>query len=314
MRIYFLSVSPAALKLDGAYLGIIDGFERFADVDETELKRGVFCEAVPQGAACQVTFILCGDLFKNPPDFADVYLTDGDAVIYIRKYPPVGGKLEIIAQHFFKTITATLFSENGGLYLNCVNGSSSNLYELSPKFIKAEFSERTLCGFDVLFLEGDGCIAVISDSGKRVFYNPAESFTCGDYLTVTVNFNTCAMCKAECRFLYDGEKMTLDSSVTREYAEPSPKVFHFAFFESVLTKGDFKKYLSDELSEKADDLPSFLGEFIDVTVPYSRFFEKHGDITAAGLVYPVGRNLFEVKYFAVDISDGKISNIYEVET
>lgn len=313
MRIYFLSASPAALKLNGAYMGIIDGFERFADFGDGELNRGVFAEAVPQGAACAVGFIINGDFFKNPPDFTDVYLTDGDAVVYIKKYPPAGGKLEIIAQRFFKTVTATLFSENGGLYLNCVNGTDANLYELSPKFLKARFSEQTLCGFDVLVLAGAGCIAVISESGKRVFYNPAESWSCGDKLTVTVNFNTCAMCKAECSFLFDGEKMTLDSSVTREFAEPSTKVFHFAFFESVLTKGDFKKYLSAELSEKADALPSFLGEFVDVTIPYSRFFEKHGDLTAAGLVYPAGRNLFEVRYFAVDITDGKITNIYEVE-
>ncbi len=313
MRIYFLSASPAALKLNGAYMGIIDCFERFADFGDDELKRGVFAEAIPQGASCAVGFIIKNDLFKDPPDFIDLYLTDGDAVVFIKKYPPAGGKLEVLAQHCFKSVTATLFTEGGGIYLNCVNGASSSLYELSASFKKAEFTEHKLCGFDVLVLAGEGCIAVISDGGKRVFYNPAESWSCGDTLTVTVNFNTCAMCKAECRFIFDGEKMTLKESVTRECAEPSPKVFHFAFFESVLTKGDFKKYLCPELCEKADALPSFLGEFIDVTIPYSRFFEKHGDILAAGLVYPAKRNLFEVKYFAVELTDGKISNIFEVE-
>lgn len=313
MRIYFLSVSTAALKLNGAYMGVIDGFERFADFGDDELKRGVFAEVVPQGAFCAVNFIINNDLFKDPPDFIDLYLLDGDAVVYIKRYSPAGGKLEVIAQHSFKGVTATLFTEGGGFYLNCTNGVNSNLYELSSSFKKTQFIENRISGFDVLILQGEGCIAVISDSGKRVFYNPAESWSCGDNLTVTVNFNTCAMCKAECRFNYDGEKMTLAGSVTREYTEPPASVFHFAFFESVLTKGDFKKYLSAELTEKADDLPSFLGEFIDVTVPYSRFFERHGDLLSAGLVYPMGKNLFEVKYFAVEVADGKIANIYEVE-
>ena len=313
MRIYFLSVSPAALKLDGAYMGIIDSFERFADFGDDELSRGVFAEVVPQGALCAANFIINNNFFKEPPDFLDLYSVDGDAVIYIKRYAPAGGKLEVLAQHNFKGVTATLFSEGGGIYLNCTNGVNSSLYELSSNFNRAQFIGQKISGFDVLVLQGEGCIAVISDGGKRVFYNPAESWSCGDNLTVTVNFNTCAMCKAECRFVFDGDKMTLAGSVTREYAEPPLSVSHFAFFESVLTKGDYKKYLSEELAQKADALPSFLGEFIDVTVPYSRFFEKHGDLLAAGLVYPVGKNLFEVKYFAVEVTDGKITNIYEVE-
>ena len=63
----------------------------------------------------------------------------------------------------------------------------------------------------------------------------------------------------------------------------------------------------------ADELPDFLGGFVDVTLPYSRFYQRHGDLRAAGLVYPVADNLFKVKYYAVDLTDGKISNVYEVE-
>ncbi len=34
---------------------------------------------------------------------------------------------------------------------------------------------------------------------------------------------------------------------------------------------------------------------------------------AAGLVYPKSENLFEVKYYAVELDDGKISNVFPVE-
>ena len=49
---------------------------------------------------------------------------------------------------------------------------------------------------------------------------------------------------------------------------------------------------------------------MSVTVPTEKFYAEHGDVRAAGLVYPKAENLFEVKYFAVDLENGKITNIY----
>ena len=309
MRIYFLSERTAALKLDGAYIGLIDGFERFVDADDG---AKILAEIVPQGDARPISFFIDGDFFKDPPEFADVYLIGGDAVIYISRYEPREKKLEVVAQTRFCGGLYTLFLNGGGIYLNCEH-QTCNLYELSRGFERASLKEAAIGGRPVLLVEGEGCLAVISESGGRVFYNPAESWQCGDVLTVTVNFNTCACCKAVCSFAYDGREMTLQKSVTRESVTPDPAVLHFAFFECVLTRGNFANYLCDELKENAGALPSFLGEFVDVTVPYRKFFDKHGDVRAAGLVYPVKKNLFTVKYFAVDIADGKITNIYEVE-
>ena len=309
MRLYFLSERTAALKLDGAYLGIIDCFERFVDIGEGQR---IFVEAVPDGDAAPVSFFIDDNFFHSPPDFADVYLTDGDAVISLNRYEPRTRKLRVIAQTFFAGRTVTLFENGGAVYLNC-EGAECSLYELSRGFENAKLIEENIAGYPVLVVDGDKSLAVISDSGKRVFYNPAESWQCGNDLTVTVAFATCAGCRAECTFNYDGEKMTLTGSVTRESVTPPENVLHFAFFESVLTRGDFRKYLDGELLPGAGALPSFLGEFVDVTIPYSRFYDKHGDIRAAGLVYPIKHNLFEVKYFAVDLKEGKIANIYEVE-
>ena len=81
----------------------------------------------------------------------------------------------------------------------------------------------------------------------------------------------------------------------------------------MLTRGDFAKYLDDGLKQKAGDLKSYLGEFVSVTVPPEKFYLTHGDVAAAGLVYPKSKNLFEVKYFAVQLNGGKISNIFPVE-
>ena len=81
----------------------------------------------------------------------------------------------------------------------------------------------------------------------------------------------------------------------------------------MLTCGDYAEYLDGELRKKADALKQYLGEYIGVTVPTEKFYAEHGDIRAAGLVYPKAQNLFEVRYYAVEITDGKISNVFPVE-
>lgn len=310
MRLYFLSERPAALKLNGAYLGVIDGFERFAEVDGG---AKILAEVVPDGDAMPLSFFIDDNLFSDPPDFLDVYLCGGDAVIYVSRFERRRRELKVVAQAKFSGGQYTLFLTDGRVYLNCEKGENCSLYELPQSCANASLTESRIGGFPVLLAEGDGYLTVISEDGKRVFFNAAESWQCGDKLTITVNFNTCAGCTATSTFDYDGFSMTLEGSRTEERVPPAENIMHFAFFESVLTRGDYTKYLSDDLKESAAALPEFLGEFVDVTVPHGRFNDLHPEIShAAGLVYPVRKNLFTVKYFAADIRDGKITNVYEV--
>ncbi|MDE7084454.1 MAG: hypothetical protein K2O81_04355, partial [Clostridia bacterium] len=310
MRLYFLSERTAALKLNGAYLGIIDGFERFVDVDGG---AKILAEIVPDGDAMPLSFFIDDKLFSSPPDFLDVYLSGGDAVVYVSRFDKRQHELKVVAQTEFRGGQYTLFLTDGRVYLNCEKSAECSLYELPASCANAALTESKIGGFPVLLAEGDGYLTVISEDGKRVFYNAAESWECGDKLTIKVNFNTCAECAATCTFCYDGTAMTLEGSRTEERVPPSEKILHFAFFESILTRGDYIKYLGDELKESAAALPEFLGEFVDVTVPYSRFYDAHPEaVHAAGLVYPVKKNLFNIKYFAVDIADGKITNVYEI--
>lgn len=304
-----MSERTAALKLNGAYLGVIDSFERFVDVDGG---GKILAEVVPDGDALPLSFFIEDALFAAPPDFLDVYLCGGDAVIYVSRFERRTRELKVVAQTGFRGGQYTLFLTDGRVYLNCERGTNCSLHELPRCCENATLSESNIGGYPVLLVGGAGYLAIISEDGRRVFFNPAESWQCGDKLTVTVNFNTCAGCRAVCTFGYDGREMKLEGSRTEERVPPADDVLHFAFFESVLTRGNFAKYLCDDLKENAAALPGFLGGFVDVSVPYKKFFDVHGDIRAAGLVYPQSKNLFTVKYFAVDIENGKITNIYEV--
>lgn len=308
MRIYFLSYKPAILKLNGLYVGGIDLFERHVDVD---LSDSIHAEIVPGENLQSVNFFINEKLTCNPPPFLDVYLMDGEALIYVREYGNKGLNLSVINQTRFCGNLITLFSQ-GGVYLSA-EGANYSLLPLPARFANAVFEEKMLAGLPVLAVRGGNMLMIISDKGKRVFMNEVESATFSDVLEVTVGFETCTAAKAECVYDYDGEKLTLTASKTVETRPPEKSVVHFAFFECVLTCGDFSKYLDEELRERSSALKDYLGGFVSVTVPTEKFYAEHGDIKAAGLVYPKAENLFEVKYFAVDLNGDKISNVYPVE-
>lgn len=308
MRIYFLSYTPAVLKLNGLYVGTIDCFERHVEINPCDK---ILAEIVPGDNLQSVNFFIDEKLLEKPPEFMDVYLTDGDALIYIREYACKDVKLNVIYQTRFYGNLITVFSQ-GGVYLSS-EGTEYSLSPLPACFSSVSAEIKTIDGRDVLAIFGGNSLLIISDSGKTIFLNPAEQADFGDGLTVTTVFETCTAAKAICKFSYDGEKLELISSKTVETQPPEENILHFAFFESVLTRGDFAKYLDDGLKQKAGDLKSYLGEFVSVTVPPEKFYLTHGDVAAAGLVYPKSKNLFEVKYFAVQLNGGKISNIFPVE-
>lgn len=307
MRVYFLSCIPAILKLNGMYIGIIDGFERHVELDPQD---GVFAEIIPGENLDAFNFFLDEKLFSSPPPFLDVYISEGDALVYIREYSAKCGKLEILHQTRFQGNLITLFAQ-GGPYLS-IDGAEYSLTPLPRSFCRFTSKTETLAGREVFTLSNGRHLIIVSESGKIVFKSAADSFECSDTLKIRARFETCTAAQAECEFAYDGEKLQLISATTRELRPPEPEIAHFAFFESVLTAADCEKYLSDELKAKAHDAKSYLGDFISVIVPPEKFYLIHGDVRAAGLVYPKSENLFEIKYFAVDIDDGKITNVYPV--
>ena len=308
MRVYFLSCIPAILKLNGMYIGGIDGFERRIELDP---KDRVFAEIIPDENLQGVNFFLDEKFFSCPPDFCDLYSLEDDFLIYVREYGVKGGKIEVLYQTRFGGNLITLFAQ-GGLYLS-IEGANYSLEPLPPSFKNFTAQTHTLAGREVLAISGERHLLIISERGEIIFKSAANSFDFSDTLKVTADFETCTCAKAECEYSYDGEKLTRISAKTVETRPPEKEILHFAFFESVLTCADCAKYLDDELKERAADLKSYLGEFVSVTVPPEKFFIVHGNINAAGLVYPKGKNLFEIKYFAVDFNGDKISNIYTLE-
>lgn len=114
MRVYFLSYKPAILKLNGLYVGGIDTFERHIEID---LSDSVLAEIVPGENLQPVNFFINEKLLFEPPAFMDVYLMDGETLIFIKEYGNKSVNLSVIAQTRFCGNLVTLFSQ-GGLYLS----------------------------------------------------------------------------------------------------------------------------------------------------------------------------------------------------
>lgn len=308
MRVYFLSYIPAVLKLNGIYTGTIDTFERHIELEKSDK---ILAEIVPGDNLQPVNFFLDESFFRTPPPFCDVYLMQGDALVYIREYALKDMALKVIYQTRFCGNLITFFSQ-GKIYLSA-EGKEYSLSPLPRCFSKIRAEEKTVGNRKVLAVFGGNMLLIISESGKTVFLNPADSAEFSDTLKITVSFETCTAAKAECAFSYDGESFTLVSSKTVETRPPEPEIMHFAFFESVLTKGNCAKYLDASIALRAGEICGFLGNFVSVAVPPESFYNRYGNIPAAGLVYPKSENLYEVKFYRVELTDGKISNILPVE-
>lgn len=308
MRIYFTACTPAILKLNGLYAGGVDKFERHIELD---LNDHILAEIVPGENLQPVNFFIDEKLLSSPPDFLDVYLFEGDALLHVKKFCCGNGTLKIIFQTRFEGNLITVFSQ-GETYLS-IEGKEYDLTPVGARFKELRAEQKVVNGYPVLALWGGEALILISHTGSKIFANEVTFAEFGATFKVCVRFETVSCAEAHCEYSYDGKSLTLVSGKTVEKYTPDEKVLHFAFFESVLTFGDYKKYLSQELLPAAENVREFLGQFAGVTVPTEKFYLSHPDVRAAGLVYPEKENLFRIKYFAVDVKDGKVDNIYPIE-
>lgn len=307
MRVYFLSCRPAALKLDGDYLGKADMFERYVDLPDG---GRAFAEIIPEGDFLPENFFIDENLLKQPPENIDIYIMESDLLVYARAFSARDASFKPLFKRRFCGNLVTLFRQ-GGIFLS-VEGSEYGITPIYAELGEITAEEQTLAGFPVLALRSGRSLLIISHTGELVFHNEVSEATFGDTLAVKIPFSTCTAAYVECRFSYDGIKLEQIDGRTVETRAPEPDILHFAFFESVLTRGDYARYLSDALRPKSALLREYLGDFTGVSLPTGKFAAEHPNLTAVGLVYPQKRNIYRIKYFAVEISEGKIDNIFPV--
>lgn len=295
MKIYFLSAVPAALKVGGAYFGVFNDFEKFADVS---LRDGLLVECIPQGAL-PVSFFLNEKLLDDPPSGVEVYLLTDGLALFVREYPPSDFVLRPVSDKRFSSTLVTLFRQ-GKLQAAIDSPKGVFVTAIPDEFERASIE---LNGKYILF-ETERALLVLSDEGKILLERQAEKRDLsGDELCVISPVcDSIGRRKKEVFSLGETFSRTEYSLLVPETARAAEEsLLVYAFFESILVGADVTPFLSPELREKVDSLREFLGEFSAVTLT--------NDPNAVGLVKRKRERVFEVRRYVAEIENGKIVDV-----
>ncbi len=292
MRVFFLSEKPCALFVNGLLLGNIDGFERSVELDPAD---GVLCECKPERFHT-LRFRFDETFLFAPPPEAKLYFTRTGVAVYLSGFQRIDQSLRVVARRNVGGTTYTLCVQ-GRVRLISENGSTSREEILPDAFENAALHEAG----EFLLIEGDDCFCLADGEGRIVLQSDGHVMERGARLVAEVPLKDCRRHTALCTW----EGGVLKACTLRAAGEPTEATFAVALFESALIGADCAPFLSPALQEKAGALKEFLGDFLSVVVT--------PDPAVVGLVYRERERVYEVRYFVVETTDGKISNITPVE-
>jgi len=289
MRVIFLSEKAGALFLGGAYLGLVDLFERSVEIDP---KDGVIAQICPTGDFLPLTFQIDEDFLLAPPPQIDLYFGAGFVAVYAHGFLRADQSLKVLWQNRFGSTLLTLCLQ-GKLQLTLGGEKGFFLVDLPDALLPC-----TARPFESGFLlEGETAFALVSGDGKLILSSEGKIISAEESLLAEVPFHDSIGHVATCEWR-GGE---LISCTIRSAGKPTESSYALALFESVLIGADALPYLHESLAEKADKLKEFLGSFVSVVMTDEK--------DTVGLVYPRTERVFDVRYYRVSVTDGKISNI-----
>ena len=288
MKVFFLSEIPCALTINGAYLGLVDHFERSVELDPA---HSLFCEFAPCGPFLPVRFSLDDGFLVSPPTGVQLYYTENAVAVYVSGFLRTDQSLRVIWQKRFRDALLTLVQQ-GKLQL-FYGGTTAKIIEL-PDALADSTPEETKEGY---LLRGESAFALISFDGELAVLSEGNVLSCDGSLKAEVPFHDSLGHTALCEWKY-GE---LVACSVRTRSEPTEATFALALFESALIGADCTPFLAENLIDKATALKEYLGDFRSVVLT--------GERDKVGLVYERKERVFDVRYFHIEITDGKVSNI-----
>ena len=268
-------------------------FEKFADVN---ISDNLFAEFIPQGAM-PVCFFLNEELLFSPPDGVELYLTMHGAAIYVKDFPPIDYSLRLIAQKRFESVLLTVFKQGE---TQAAIQSETQLFcaKLPKDFSPTELEEIS----GVFLLKSASALCVLSAEANILLYKAYRAYTRTEsgFSIIRPLFSGMNQAAKESYRLENGKILQEEYTLLAEPKEHG-HLIAYAFFESLFIGGDYTSFLSDELKEKADDVKSFVGEFLSVVVT--------DDERKIGVVKKRRERVFDVVYYQVDVKNGKITDI-----
>lgn len=291
MRVYFLAEKGGAFFVGGAYLGQVDLFERSVELDP---KSELPCELQAAGYA-PVHFLWNEEFLFSPPEGVILYFAKKSVAVYMLAPARADQTLSVLKQ---ERVNHTLFTlcMQGKLTLNMENETGFHLLPLSEQFDRCEIFA---CGENFV-VEGKERFLLLSHDGKKLVEENGKVLERGETLRAEIFFRDSSGHTALCEWK-NGE---LVSCAIRTANEPTEATYALALFESVLIGADYTAFLSEELQKKADSLRGYLGKFESVVLT------SRPD--TVGLVVPRKERVYDVRFFRVTVTDGKVANITAV--
>jgi len=292
MRVYFLAERHCALKINGIYLGTVDGFSRYTEIDP---KTSPFCELLPTDGALPIQFSLGEDFLFAPPEWCRLYFFRNGAAVSAVHFSLPSSPLSVLIQKRFSDTLITL-AWQGGVRLFFQNGSICKELPLSEAFRESDIEACTE-GFLIIsksqwmLLSQDGEILIRAD-GTILGQHPLQA---------EILFHDSVAHSAVC-FLKNGK---ITDAQFRTGREISTELIPLALLESALIGADPSPYLAPCLQERGLLLKEYLGNYCRVSVTE--------DKECFILFYPTGARKYRARYFRVQTEDGKVSNLFPVE-
>lgn len=293
MRIVFLAERECSLTAGGVLLGMIDGFCRSAEICPSD---GVFFEIAPREDFLPVRFRLDEKFLLDPPPHIRLYFSEDAVAVYACEFVRADQSLRIVRQERIGGALLTL-TVQGKVQLNLETEKGFFLVPLPDAFEDASFTAHG----NHFLLKGADAFALVDRAGKILLLSEGRILSEGEPLEGEIDFRDSRGHTARCTW-QDGVLLSCSIRAAREVTETT---LALALFESVLIGADCGEYLSEPLREKADSLRDFLGDFLSVVLTDAP--------DVAGLVYRRKERIFDVRYFRIEQTEGKISNILPLE-
>ena len=313
MYYYFSSETPAAIKVNGAFCGILSKDLKQINIDSLS----PFIELCPV-STCQpcANFLLDNNFFCCPPN--SVILTDLKGG-YLIKFSPqiISSEFKVIEQHKSSRALVTVFNESG-LKLSIETPKDFYAETVNLNINRAEIKEFDINGvhFISVLFENENKFLVIYEVEKnirKIFFRQVNEYcTDGEFFTVE---KFCDMAKHQVKTFWEYKNGAFCSSKKECMSDNdfnadnlNEKLIPYCFLEEYLAGCDWDKFLCGSVLKNKNRLSGFLGKFIGI-MPPPRF--RSGD--EIGLIYTKSDNLYFVEYFKFCLDNRKICNIIKCE-
>ena len=312
MKVYFLSSKPCILTLNGAYFGLTDTFERFAELSP---KDNLFAEFTPENGQ-PIRFFLNENIRLNPPERCEIYLLKDGFAVYAKDFPSTDSTLRVVTQEREGDSLVTVFMQ-GGVQVSIENKNGFFLSTLPPSFEKSSLTFYQ----NFTLISSPTQIALYNKKGERLLLENATEFSMENgQLNATLPLSDSLNRTAECAWTLEDDqakqtaftiiqqtKVRLPASETEQEfnnGRVRDEILPYAFLESALLGLDCSAYLSDELKPKANALKDFLGDYQSVVLT------KKPNV--CGLIRKKCDRLFEVDEYLVELENGKINDVKRI--